>query len=478
MRDILIIGGGINGVGIARDAVGRGLKVTLVEKGDLASQTSSWSTKLIHGGIRYLENYEFRLVRESLKEREVLKKIAPHITKPIRFVMPHVTNLRPLWLIRIGLLLYDWLGGFITLPKSKLVHLKRDFSDNPLGENYTKGFEYSDLFVDDARLVLLNAQDAKLRGAEIYTQTSVIATTRYPDHWEVKLNSGQIIKTKLIVNASGPFALDTLNRICNIKTTKSLRLVQGSHIIVNQIYKGDQAYILQLEDKRIIFLIPYLGKFTLIGTTDHEVQSYLNPTISETEIEYLIKAANTFIKNKISKEDIIWTYAGIRPLLEDFNQNASKVTRDYTFELNEEGAPILTIFGGKLTTYRKLAEHALEKISKFFDVPNKSWTDKEKLPGSNSFSKDQLNFDLPEQLINRLINTYGDKILTLQNYYNNLGKGGEKVTEDLYEFEISYLVQEELVTQVDDLLFRRTKLGINFPLEKKDYLASLIKKYS
>jgi len=478
MKDLLIIGGGINGVGIARDAVGRGLKVALIEKGDLASQTSSWSTKLIHGGIRYLENYEFRLVRESLKEREVIKRIAPHITKPIRFVMPHVSNLRPLWLIRIGLLLYDWLGGFITLPKSKLVNLNKDYLDNPLEGNYTNGFEYSDLFVDDARLVLLNAQDAKLRGAEILTQTAVVGTIRHYDHWEVKLDSGLIIKAKLIINASGPFALDTLNKICNVKTKKSLRLVQGSHIIVNQLYKGDQAYILQLEDKRIIFLIPYLSKYTLIGTTDHEVQSYVNPTISEIEIEYLIKAANSFVKNKISKEDIVWTYAGIRPLLEDFNQNASKVTRDYTFELNEDGAPILTIFGGKLTTYRKLAEHALEKISKFFDISNKSWTGNEKLPGSNSYSVDQLKFDLPQMVIQRLMNTYGDKILILQNYYSNLNKGGEKITEDLYEFEVSYLVQEELVTKIDDILFRRTKLGISFPEEKKEQLAGLIKKYS
>ena len=478
MEDILIIGGGINGAGIARDAVGRGLKVTLIEKGDLASQTSSWSTKLIHGGIRYLENYEFRLVRESLKEREALRQIAPHITKPIRFVMPHVSNLRPLWFIRFGLWLYDWLGGSYTLPKSKLVNLQRDFLDNPLEENFIKGFAYSDLFVDDARLVLINIQDAKLRGAKIHTQKSVIAAIRHLDHWEVKLDSGQIIKTKLIINASGPFALETLNKICNVKTNKRLRLVQGSHILVNQLYKGDQAYILQLEDKRIIFLIPYLGKYTLIGTTDHEVKSYVNPTISEIEIEYLIKAVNSFVKNKISKENIVWTYAGIRPLLEDFNQNASKVTRDYTFELNEGGAPILTIFGGKLTTYRKLAEHALEKISKFFDIPNKSWTGNEKLPGSNSYSVDQLKFDLPEMLIQRLINTYGDKILILQNYYNNLSKGGEKITEDLYEFEISYLVQEELVTKIDDILFRRTKLGINFPEEKKDQLANLIKKYS
>ena len=256
MQDLLIIGGGINGVGIARDAAGRGLKVTLVEKGDLASQTSSWSTKLIHGGIRYLENYEFRLVRESLKEREVIKSIAPQITKPIRFVMPHVSHLRPTWLIRLGLLLYDWLGGFITLPKSRYVNLKKDYGDNPIKSNLHNGYEYSDLQIDDARLVLLNAQDAINRGAKIYTNTSVIKTERFETYWRVSLSSSKVIECKTLVNASGPFVLDVLKNICNVDTKKSLRLVQGSHIVVKKIYEGDQAYILQLQDRRIIFLIP------------------------------------------------------------------------------------------------------------------------------------------------------------------------------------------------------------------------------
>ena len=245
MKDFLIIGGGINGVGIARDAVGRGLKVTLVEKGDLASQTSSWSTKLIHGGLRYLENYEFRLVRESLREREVIKAIAPHISKPIRFVMPHVSHLRPAWLIRMGLLLYDWLGGFITLPKSKYVNLLNDFKDNPLKKNFQKGYEYSDLSIDDARLVLINAQDALYRGAEIILNTAVTNATRYDDHWVVELSNKKIIKTKVIINASGPFVLNILKDICKVQTNKSLRLVQGSHLIVKKLYDGEQAYILQ-----------------------------------------------------------------------------------------------------------------------------------------------------------------------------------------------------------------------------------------
>ena len=332
MQDLLIIGGGINGVGIARDAVGRGLKVTLVEKGDLASQTSSWSTKLIHGGIRYLENYEFRLVRESLKEREVIKSIAPHISKPIRFVMPHVSHLRPVWLIRVGLLLYDWLGGFITLPKSKYVNLQNDYIDNPLKENFQKGYEYSDLSIDDARLVLLNAQDAINRGAEIILNNAVTNATRYDDYWKVELSDKKIIKTKAIINASGPFVLNILKDICKVKTSKSLRLVQGSHLIVKKIYEGEQAYILQQDDKRIVFMIPYQNEFTLIGTTDKEVKSYLNPTITPDEQSYLLNAVNCFLKKQISVSDIVWTYAGIRPLLEDFNQSASKVTRDYEFD--------------------------------------------------------------------------------------------------------------------------------------------------
>ena len=405
MQDLLIMGGGINGVGIARDAAGRGLKVTLVEKGDLASQTSSWSTKLIHGGIRYLENYEFRLVRESLREREVIKFIAPQITKPIRFVMPHVSHLRPTWLIRLGLLLYDWLGGFITLPKSRFVNLKKDYGDNPIKSNLQNGYEYSDLQIDDARLVLLNAQDAINRGAKIYTNTSVIKTERFETYWRVSLSNSEIIECKTLVNASGPFVLDVLKNICNVDTKKSLRLVQGSHIVVKKIYEGDQAYILQLQDRRIIFLIPYQNKYTLIGTTDKEVSSYLNPEITSEEKKYLIDSANTFLKSPITEEDIVWTYAGIRPLLNDQNSNASKVTRDYEFDLDSKKAPIISIFGGKRTTYRKLAEHTLQKLSEVMPIPNQTWTDKEKLPGSKKISEkyfENLSLNLQKRIVKKI----------------------------------------------------------------------------
>ncbi len=477
MQDLLIIGGGINGVGIARDAAGRGLKVTLVEKGDLASQTSSWSTKLIHGGIRYLENYEFRLVRESLKEREVIKSIAPHISKPIRFVMPHVSHLRPVWLIRVGLLLYDWLGGYISLPKSKYVNLQNEYEDNPLEERYQKGYEYSDLSVDDARLVLLNAQDALNRGAKIILNTAVTNTTRHDNYWEVNLSNQKIVEAKVIINASGPFVLNTLKDICKVKTSKSLRLVQGSHLVVKKLYSGDQAYILQQEDKRVVFMIPYQNEYTLIGTTDKEVGSYLNPRITKEEQSYLLDAVNSFLKNKISETDIVWTYAGIRPLLEDFNQKASKVTRDYEFDLDIDGAPILSIFGGKLTTYRKVAEHALKKLATVIPIKNANWTHKEKLPGSSIYNADEFNNLIPLSMKERFKQLYGDRTSKLHTYYGKFKNGGIKITDNLYEFEIAYLVKEEMASNVEDILFRRTKLGINFPKDKINILNDVLKKY-
>ena len=475
MQDLLIIGGGINGVGIARDAAGRGLKVTLIEKGDLASKTSSWSTKLIHGGIRYLENYEFRLVRESLKEREVIRKIAPHITKPIRFVLPHVPSLRPTWLIRLGLMLYDWMGGFISFPKSKVVNLDTDYNENPIKPNFLTGYEYSDLFVDDARLVLLNAQDAISRGAKICTNSKVQKVVRKKNYWEVFLSNGEVLQSKVIINASGPYVLDVLKNIIGIESKKKIRHVQGSHIITERLYIGEQAYILQLSDKRIIFLIPYLDKFTLIGTTDHEVKTYDNPEITDIEKNYLIKSVNKFIKKEITEDDIIWTYSGVRPLVEDLNENASKITRDYTFEIDDSGAPILTIFGGKLTTYRKLSEHALKRISKYIKITNKSWTGNEILPGAKEII--DKNFLIPEKLLKRLIKTYGDKIIDLNQYYQSFMDGGEHIFEDLYEFEIKYLVQEEMAKTPEDILFRRTKLGIKFPNEKLSILENILKKY-
>ena len=367
------------------------------------------------------------------------------------------------------------MGGVITLPKSKVINLENDYDENPIKSDYTKGYEYSDLFVDDARLVLLNAQDAISKGAKIYTNANIQKVIRKRDNWEVFLNNGEVLYSKVIINASGPYALDVLNNLIGIQSQKKIRHVQGSHIITEKLYKGEQAYILQLDDKRIIFLIPYLDKYTLIGTTDHEVKSYDNPKITDIEKKYLISSVNKFIKNKITEDNIIWTYSGVRPLVEDLNENASKITRDYTFEIDDKDAPILTVFGGKLTTFRKLSEHALDKISKYIKISNKSWTGNEILPGGEKTT--DLNFLIPEGILPRLIKTYGHKIIKLNQYYQGFNDGGEHIFNDLYEFEIKYLVLEEMAKTSEDILFRRTKLGINFPKEKLPKLENILKKY-
>ena len=476
MYDVLIIGGGINGVGIARDAVGRGLNTCLIEKGDIASQTSSWSTKLIHGGIRYLENYDFKLVRESLKERDIIKKIAPHITKPIKFVLPHVPSLRSSWMIRIGLFLYDRLGGKSSFEKSKFIYLNQQFDENPLKENFKSGYMYSDLFVDDSRLALLNAEDAINRGAKIYVNTNITKVIRDNEFWSVYLENGEILKSKVIINATGPYTVSVLKNIFGIKSKKKLRLVQGSHLVVKKIYDGDQAYILQLSDKRIIFMIPYKKNYTLIGTTDHEVKSFENPKITDQERTYLINSVNSFIKKKISNNDIIWTYSGVRPLIEDNNQEASKISRDYTFEIDDiKGAPIITVFGGKLTTYRKLSEQVMKKLSKYLSFSSKSWTYNELLPGAHNNEIDNTN--ISEKIIGRLVETYGNKISKLNEYYNEFETGGELIFGDFYEFEVKYLIKEEMARTSEDILFRRTKLGINFPKEAKDKLEIILKRH-
>lgn len=477
--DIFIIGGGINGVGIARDASGRGLKVGLSEQGDLGSQTSSWSTKLIHGGIRYLEDYQFKLVRESLKEREVIKNIASHITKPIRFVMPHVKTIRPIWMIRFGLILYDFLGGVISLPKSKFINLENDYNVNPIKNKYTVGYEYSDLQIDDSRLVLINAQDAIYRGADFFINTKVESAKRKDQLWEIKFNDGQIKYSKILINATGPWTVDTIKNVCNIETNKSLRLIQGSHIVLNKLYKGDQAYILQQPDKRIVFMIPYLDKYTLIGTTDKEVNDYQKPKITDEEKHYLINACNMFLKEHISEDGIVWSYSGIRPLVNDFNKQVSKISRDYDFEIDDKGPVLLSIFGGKLTTYRKLSEHVLESISKYILIDKKTWTHSAKLPGSNSLNKLSIkkNKNLSSNIYNRLLLNYGSKINNVLSYQEKLKGLGEKISDDLYEFEIIYLIKEEYAKTSEDILFRRSKIGLNITKKSIVILNKIINKY-
>ncbi|WP_440677182.1 glycerol-3-phosphate dehydrogenase [Candidatus Pelagibacter sp. HIMB1587] len=377
--DLFIIGGGINGAGIARDAAGRGMSVCLADKGEIGGATSSWSTKLIHGGLRYLENYEFKLVRDSLKEREIVYKIAKNISKPIPFIIPHTDKIRPAWLVKFGLLLYDNLGGKTSIPKSKRLDLNKKFP-NILKEKYKTGFQYYDIQIDDKKLTKLNAKDAKRNKAKILEYNKVKKAEIINNEWVISLQNRKKIKSKVLINASGPWINETLHKNIKIKSKNKIRLVKGSHIITKKLYKEDVAFTFQNTDKRIIFVIPYKKKFSLIGTTEVEVKSPENTVISKQETQYLIRSVNNYLKKQISKKDIVDTYSGIRPLIEDFKE-ASKVTRDYVFDLNiVKKLPLLNIYGGKLTTYRKLSEKVLLDLKKFLPKTKKGqWTDKKKL---------------------------------------------------------------------------------------------------
>jgi len=373
--DIFIIGGGINGAGIARDASGRGLKVYLAEKGKVGSATSSWSSKLIHGGLRYLENYEFKLVAESLREREVITRIAPKITKPLPFIIPHSKKLRSKLLIRLGLFLYDNLGGKTKIPKSSKINFNKKYK-NILQSKFVDGFQYYDVQVDDKKLVEMNIGDSKKMGATILEDTKVIDAKRNENFWEITLDNNDIVKSKILINAAGPWINETVNNVLKINTNKSIRLVRGSHIITKKLYDEDIAFTLQNDDNRIVFVIPYKEEFSLIGTTEVDVNTPDNPSISDDEKIYLINSINNHFVKQISQVDIIDTYSGIRPLIEDFKE-ASKVSRDYVFDLNIQniGSPLLNIYGGKLTTYRKLSEKVMEELTPYLpDTKTKNWT--------------------------------------------------------------------------------------------------------
>ena len=373
--DLFIIGGGINGAGIARDASGRGLSVYLAEKGKVGSATSSWSTKLIHGGLRYLENYNFKLVRESLKEREVITNIAPTITRPLPFIIPYTKKLRSKLLIRLGLFLYDNLGGKSNIPKSSKINFNKKYS-KILNQKFSFGFQYYDVQVDDKKLVEMNIDDAKKLGATIIEDRKVINAFRIDDGWKIILDNNEIIKSKILINAAGPWINEVVNNVIKINANKSIRLVRGSHIIINKLYEEEVAFTLQNEDNRIIFVIPYKKKYSLIGTTEVDVKTADNPSISVEEKIYLIKTINDHFVKQISIEDIVETYSGIRPLIEDYNET-SKVTRDYVFDLNLQSkkSPLLNIYGGKLTTYRKLSEKVMEELNPYLPIKNtKNWT--------------------------------------------------------------------------------------------------------
>ncbi|MDX8464500.1 glycerol-3-phosphate dehydrogenase [Mesorhizobium sp. VK23B] len=483
IHDIFVIGGGINGCGIARDAVGRGFSVYLAEMNDLASGTSSGSTKLIHGGLRYLEFYEFRLVREALMEREVLWKNAPHIIWPMRFVLPYAKGLRPAWLIRLGLFLYDHIGGRKLLPATKTLDMATDPAGKPLKPLFRKAFEYSDGWVNDARLVALNARDAADRGAVIRTRTKVVSARRESALWTIKIQNvltgeTEEVRARLLVNAAGPWVDQVLAKTVGQNDVHNVRLVQGSHIVIGKKFDDPRAYFFQNKDGRIIFAIPYEEEFTLIGTTDrdfpgdpHEVK------ISDAEIDYLCAAASEYFAQPVKRSDIVWTYSAVRPLYDDGASKAQEATRDYVLkaEGGEGAAPLLNSFGGKITTFRRLAESMLEKIEGFLGKRGKPWTANAPLPGGDfpatgfdaqvSKLKNAYPF-LDQRLARRLTRLYGtraDKLLGLAKSNADLGRN---FGADLYEAEVRYLVENEWALTAEDVLWRRTKRGLHFNREQ------------
>lgn len=486
--DILVIGGGINGVGIARDAAGRGLKVLLAEKSDLASATSSASSKLIHGGLRYLEMYEFGLVRKALAEREALLRVAPHIIWPLRFVLPHAKHLRPTWLIRMGLFLYDHLARRETLPGSSGLDLRRAPEGAPLKDEFVKGFVYSDCWVDDARLVVLNAKSAEELGARIEVGTGVVEARRGGDGWEATLRAEptgeeRVVRARAVVNAAGPWVESVLQGAFGRNARGRMRLVKGSHIVVPRLFDGPQAYILQNADRRIVFAIPYERDFTLVGTTDIPFSDDpATVAISAEETQYLCDVINAHFKRGIAPSDVVRSYSGVRPLYDDdAGASASAVTRDYVFDVQDDGgqAPLLSIYGGKITTYRKLAEHAMRQLSPYFPGLKPEWTARAPLPGGDMPGADfdrflaELRRDyafLPADMATRLARLYGTRARALLGEARTLEALGRHFGADLYEREVRYLMREEWARRADDVIWRRTKTGLRLTAEERDGL--------
>jgi glycerol-3-phosphate dehydrogenase len=480
--DLLVVGGGINGAGIARDAAGRGLSVLLCEQDDLASHTSSASTKLIHGGLRYLEYREFGLVRKALQERETLLRAAPHIMWPLRFVMPHMPNLRPAWLIRIGLFLYDHLAKRELLPGSRGIDMRRHAAGAPLIDSIRRGFVYSDGWVDDARLVVLNALDAQERGARILTRTKLVAAQRVKNatgeaEWQATLRRADgstfDVRARAVANAAGPWVGEVLHGAIGGDAQHSVRLVKGSHIVTKRLFEHDHAYIFQNPDKRIIFAIPYEHDFTLIGTTDVEYRSDpAKVAIDGDETRYLCESINRYFKRKISPSDVHWTYSGVRPLLEEEGaKNASAVTRDYRLELDDtNGAPLLSVFGGKITTFRKLAEEAGDMLAGALGSKAGAWTAGKPLPGGDIANARFAPFAeslakrfawLPAPLSLRYARAYGTRAERLIGAAKSLDDLGPQIAPGIYEAELRYLRDTEWATCAEDVLWRRSKLGLH-----------------
>ncbi|MCF6232446.1 MAG: glycerol-3-phosphate dehydrogenase [Rhodobacteraceae bacterium] len=510
--DLFIIGGGINGCGIARDAVGRGLSVGLAEMNDLASATSSASTKLFHGGLRYLEYFEVRLVREALIEREVLLRAMPHISWPMRFVLPYSDDMRfdnstpvsrllgafmpwmkgrrPAWLIRMGLFLYDHLGGRKLLPGTKTIDLHKDAAGGPLQDKYRRAFEYSDCWIQDARLVVLNAQDAQVRGADIATRTKVVSAKRLGDLWQIKLldqasGTSRDVMARMLVNAGGPWVSDLIHNTIGIQSTESVRLVRGSHIVTRKLFDHDKCYFFQGRDGRIIFAIPYEQDFTLIGTTDAEHGDPCDsPEITLKERDYLLEFASQYFKTPVTVDDIVWTYSGVRPLYDDGASSASAATRDYVLSMDvSDGAPLLSVFGGKITTYRKLAESVMAKMAAVFPEMSGEWTATAPLPGGD-FPVDGVEgltaglmadfAFLGSEWAGRLIRTYGTQAREILGAAKSIDELGQNFGVTVTGAEIDWVVEKEWVRTTDDFLWRRTKLGLSFTAPQTAKLAEYL----
>ncbi|MFK7861619.1 MAG: glycerol-3-phosphate dehydrogenase [Granulosicoccus sp.] len=491
--DLVVIGGGVNGAGIARDAAGRGLSVLLCEKDDLAQHTSSASTKLVHGGLRYLEHYDFMLVRHALSEREVLLRAAPHIIWPLRFILPHHKALRPRWLIRLGLFLYDHLGGRKLLPASHGVDLAQHVSGAALKNEFTKGFEYSDCWVQDARLVTLNVMDAAERGCDVRVRTECTDIVRGDGQWTVNLQdhlSGQasVVTARAIVNASGPWVEKTLNLDEEHDTRHGVRLVKGSHIVVPKLFDHPYTYIFQNADNRILFAVPYENDFTLLGTTDVEIQAEPgSEKIEDSEIDYICDNASEYFKTPISRDQIVWTYSGVRPLYDDASDNASKVTRDYKLDLDtRKGAPVLSVYGGKITTFRKLAEQAVDMLKPELKFSAGAWTSSVALPGGDI---PDANYDrflkqsaqrypwLDTVVLNDYCRNYGTRISTLVGKASGMEELGYHFGGPLYQAEVDYLIVHEWARSAADILWRRSKKGLHTPAGTEQALQQWIEQH-
>jgi glycerol-3-phosphate dehydrogenase len=490
--DVLVVGGGVNGVGVARDLAGRGLQVLLVERDDFGSHTSGASTKLIHGGLRYLEYYEFLMVRKSLAEREVLLRAAPHIMWPLRFVMPHDPSMRPAWMIRMGLFLYDHLARREWLPGSAGVSLAQHPAGSALKPHMRYGFVYSDGWVDDSRLVVLNAVDAAARGARIHTRCACIAARREGGRWLATMRESDgrqwEVSARALVNVGGPWAAEFVREVAGRQDARSLRIVKGSHIVVPRLFEHENAYIFQNEDKRIIFAIPYEDDFTLVGTTDiDQGHSTAAPTCGPDEIAYLCTQANRYLKRQISPADVVWTYSGVRPLLDADVGNPAAVTRDYLLELERDGAPLLNVWGGKLTTFRKLGEEVADRVCQALEVKASAWTSGVPLPGGDlsgwieptgrpdidirrfAEALEKRHPGLDPSMRRRWVRSYGSRVELILGERGDLGP---RVAPGLHDAELRYLCEHEWARSADDVLWRRSKLGLHLDAAQRDAVAA------